>query len=110
MNMRANNRVMDAQLVIPREYKESITRAFATILKMMFGAREERSDLLMDKGITNDDKGGGPPVAIDNGERRLAAVLPTQECGCRCQTASSHGDGTTVADVPRRQPMSIFFQ
>ena len=31
---------MDAQLVIPREYKESITRAFATILRIMFGARE----------------------------------------------------------------------
>ena len=77
--MCADNRVIDVQLVTPRKYKESVRRAFATILTMLFGAREECSELLMGNGVTNSDEGGGPPVAIDNGEQWLAAMVLTQE-------------------------------
>ena len=90
--MCADNRVIDVQLVTLREDKESITGAFATIFTMVFGALEESSELL-GNGVTNNDEGGGPPLAIDNGEQWLAAMVLMQESRYRCHTAmaSIHG-------------------
>ena len=86
--MHADNQVTGVQLVTTREDKEIITRGFATILRIMFGAREKRSEMLIGNDVTNDNDGGGPHVAIDNGERRLVAVVLMQECGCGFHTSS----------------------
>ena len=85
--MHADNQVTGVQLVTTREDKEIITRGFATILRIMFGAREKRSVLLMGNDVMNDDKGGGPHVASDNGKRRLVGLVLMQECRCGCHTA-----------------------
>ena len=53
----------------------------------MFGAQEKRLELLIGNGVTNNHKAGGPPVAIDHGEQRLAPVVLMQESG-RDHTAS----------------------
>ena len=46
----------------------------------------EKVELLIGNSVTNDNEGAGPHVAIDNGERRLVAVVLMQECGCGCHT------------------------
>ena len=75
---------------------------------MVFTTREERPELLMDIGVTNDDEAGGPPLAIDDGERRLAAAVLEHEFRCGCGTAPRRADSTAAADGLGRQPDEFF--
>lgn len=70
----ADNRFVNVQLVISRDDKEYITCASETILRMVCRAREERPELRMGTGVTNDDEASRLPVAIENGERCLAVA------------------------------------
>ena len=76
--MHADNHVTCVQLDTPRENKEAITEAFVIILRIMFGAREKRSELLIGNDVTNNDEGGEPHVTIDNGERRVTTMVLMQ--------------------------------
>lgn len=91
-NARPDDRVADVELVSPRDDEEAITRASEAMLGAVFGAREERPELLMMRALSigfrgNNDEAGGPPVAVDDGERRLAAAVLEHERGRGCDAA-----------------------
>ena len=82
----------------------AVTCAFDTILRTVFGTREERPELLMGARLADDDEAGGPPAPIDNGVRRLAAAVLKKERRRGCHAAPWHADGAAAADVLGRQP------
>lgn len=89
---RADDRVADVELVSPRDDEEAITRASEAMLGAVFGAREERPELLMMRASRtgfgrNNDEVGGPPVPVHDGERWLAVAVLEHERGRGCDAA-----------------------
>ena len=99
--MHSDNQVTGVQLVTLRQDKEGITGAFPTILRIVFRARDKRSELLRGNNFRNDDEGGvvrmWPPTMLSDG----------WQLWCSCKIA---GVGVTLHDdmVMSRQRRTSF--
>jgi hypothetical protein len=92
----ADDRVAEVRSGSPRDGEEAVTRASEANLVTVLGAWEEGPE----RASTECDD---HPPAIDDGERRLAAVVPEHELGRGGGAAPRRADSAAAADVLGRK-------
>ena len=96
----ADDWVADVELASPGDGEEAVAGASEVDLVTVFGAREERPEVLVTGGASSTDDEEHPPATIDDGEGRLAAVVSEHEVGRGGGAAPRRADRAAGADVP----------